>query len=44
VNWKKITSKRIIKRIAATGFWFFFLKGILWLCLPALMALTAWLR
>ncbi len=39
--WRRMTDKphtpSIVKKLAKIGFWFFFIKGILWLTIPALL-------
>ena len=36
--------KSWLMRFGALGFAFFFIKGLLWLAIPAVLALIAWLR
>lgn len=31
------------KRVGVVGFWFFFIKGLLWLIIPGAIAVWAWL-
>ena len=34
--------RRALKWVAAAGFWFFLLKGLAWLALPAVLAWLGW--
>lgn len=39
---QKSTFTKLIKRFGIAGFLFFFIKGMLWLIVPALIAYFAW--
>jgi hypothetical protein len=39
---KEFSFSRLIKRFGVAGFLFFFIKGLLWLIVPAVIAYFAW--
>jgi hypothetical protein len=42
INEEKTQNKTWLKRFGVAGFLFFFIKGMLWLIVPALLAYFAW--